>query len=114
MSSNRDLASVIDIYLAGKKIINFAQNITLETLLNNEMCLSAILYQILIMGEATKRLSSEFRQANSHLPWKEIAGMRDRLIHNYDNVKPDIIWDVVNREIPELLPKLESLLPPKP
>ena len=114
MSKNRDLASIIDIYQAGEKIVKFAQNLTQESLLNNEMCLSAILYQILIMGEATKRLSSEFRQTNSHLPWKEIAGIRDKLIHNYDNVKSDVVWDVVNREIPELLPKLEKLLPPKP
>ncbi|MEL6437822.1 MAG: DUF86 domain-containing protein [Cyanobacteria bacterium J06621_8] len=111
MSKNRDLASIIDIYQAGTKIINFAQNLTQESLVSDEMRLSAILYQILIMGEATKRLSLEFRQANSHLPWKEIAGIRDKLIHDYDNIKPDVIWDVVNREIPEFLPQLEELLP---
>ena len=113
MSKNRDLASIIDIFQAGQKIISFAQNLSQESLLSDEMRLSAILYQILIMGEATKRLSSEFRQENSHISWKEIAGIRDKLIHDYDNVKLDVVWDVISIEIPELLKQIQLLLPKK-
>ena len=113
MSKNRDQASTIDIFQAGQKIIDFAQNLSQESLLSDEMRLSAILYQILIMGEASKRLSSEFRQANSHIPWKEIAGIRDKLIHDYDNVKLDVVWDVVSQEIPELLKQIQVFLPKK-
>ena len=113
MNKNRDIASIIDIFQAGQKIISFAQNLSQESLVSDEMRLSAILYQILIIGEATKRLSSEFRQENPHISWKEIAGIRDKLIHNYDNVKLDVVWDVISKEIPELLKKIQLLLPKK-
>ena len=113
MSKNRDLDSIIDIYHAGQKIINFARGFSQDTVLADEMRLSAILYQIIIMGEATKRISLEFRQKNSQIPWREIAGIRDKLIHDYDNVKPDVVWDVVHREVPELLKQIEVLLPKK-
>lgn len=113
MSKNRDLDSIIDIYHAGQKIINFARGFSQDTLLADEMRLSAILYQIMIMGEATKRISLEFRQKNSQIPWKEIAGIRDKLIHDYDNVRSDVVWNVVHRELPELLKQIEVLLPKK-
>ena len=113
MSKNRDLDSIIDIYHAGQKIINFAGDFSQENLLADEMRLSAILYQIAIVGEATKRISLEFRQENSQIPWKEIAGIRDKLIHDYDNVRSDVVWNVVNKEVPELLKQIELLLPKK-
>ena len=113
MSKNRDRDSILDIYQAGQKVINFSQGLSQKVLLNDEMRLSAILYQIMIMGEATKRLSPEFSQKNPHIPCKEIAGIRDKLIHNYDNVKLDVVWDVVDREIPVLLKQIKMLLPKK-
>lgn len=113
MSKNRDSASIIDIHHAAQKIINFAEGFSKEYLLADELRLSAILDRIMIMGEATKRLSLEFRQANSQISWREIAGIRNKLIHNYDNVKPDIVWIVVKQEIPELLKQIKPLLPKK-
>ena len=114
MRKNRDLASIIDIYQAAQKIYNFSQDTNRNDLSTDEMRLSAILYQITIMGEATKRLSTKFRQQHDSIPWKEIAGIRDKLIHNYDNVKLDVVWNVVSKEIPKLIEQLEPLLPAKP
>jgi uncharacterized protein with HEPN domain len=71
------------------------------------------MYAVAIMGEATKRLSNEFRSQHSHLPWKELAGLRDRLVHDYKNIDLDILWDVVSVEIPALLVSLAPLLPKK-
>jgi uncharacterized protein with HEPN domain len=51
------------------------------------MRMSAILYQVLILGEATKRLSKEFKLANQRIPWSEIAGMRDIVAHQYDGIE---------------------------
>ena len=64
---------------------------------------SAILYQITIIGEATKRLSQSFRQQNSEIPWREMARMRDVIVHKYDQLDLDIIWDVVRNKLPKLL-----------
>ena len=113
MSKNRDRDSVIDIYLAGEKVLKFSQNISLENLETDDLRLSAILYQIGIIGEATKRLSEEFREQNSSIPWKKMAGMRDIIFHQYDRVDIDIVWIVIKEELPELLKQIEVLLPKK-
>jgi uncharacterized protein with HEPN domain len=77
---------------------------------SNEEKQSAILYQVLLIGEATKRLSPEFRNQHSQVPWKDIAGMRDILAHQYDRVDLKTIWDVIHNDIPELLNYLQPLL----
>lgn len=110
MSKNRDIDSVVDIYLAGNKVLKFSQNISLRNLEADEMRLSAILYQIGIIGEATKRFLSKFREQNSNIPWKKMAGMRDIIYNQYDRVV-DIVWIVIKDELPELLEKIEVLIP---
>ena len=91
--------------------MRYTHNISRAELEMNDEKVSAILYQIAVIGEATKRLSQEFRQQHPEIPWRDIAGMRDVLIHKYDQVDFDVIWDVVQSKLPELLTLLEPLLP---
>ncbi len=107
----RDNESLIDIERAVKRILRYSNNISRTELEINDEKVSAILYQIAIIGEATKRLSQEFRQQHPEISWREIAGMRDVLIHKYDQVDFDVIWDVVQNKLPELLNLIEPLLP---
>ena len=107
----RDNESLIDIERAIRRILRYTDNISRAELEMNDEKVSAILYQIAVIGEATKRLSQEFRQQHSEIPWRDIAGMRDVLIHKYDQVDFDVIWDVVQSKLPELLTLLEPLLP---
>jgi uncharacterized protein with HEPN domain len=107
----RDNESLIDIERAIRRILRYTDNISRAELEVNDEKVSAILYQIAVIGEATKRLSQEFRQQHSEIPWRDIAGMRDVLIHKYDQVDFDVIWDVVQSKLPELLTLLEPLLP---
>ena len=72
--------------------------------------LSAVVRQIEIIGEAARRLSKEFRQAHSEIPWKKIVGMRDVLIYAYDDLEIDDIWETATFDIPDLLPKLQVLI----
>ena len=108
---NRDDASLLDIYHAAKRILVFASGLDKQDLATNEEKQSAILYQVIIIGEGTKRLSTEFRYQSSVIPWKDIAGMRDILAHQYDRVSLNTLWDVVSMDIPELLGLIEPLLP---
>ncbi|MCC3415139.1 MAG: DUF86 domain-containing protein [Microcoleus sp. PH2017_29_MFU_D_A] len=107
----RDNESLIDIERAARRILRYTDKISRAELEMNDEKLSAILYQIAIIGEATKRLSQDFRQQHPEIPWREIAGMRDMLIHKYDQVDFDVIWDVVQSKLPELVTKLEPILP---
>ena len=63
-----------------------------------------------IIGEATKRLPQEITNKYSEIPWKGMAGMRDRIIHGYDNVDKQIVWDVIKKDIPVLKPRIQSIL----
>lgn len=105
---NRDNAYLLDILNAVRRIQSFAVNLTKDDFRDNEEKQSAILYQIIVMGEAAKRLSPEIRATTSHVPWKEIAGMRDILAHQYDRININTLWDVIQRDIVEL----EALIMP--
>ena len=64
----------------------------LNGFLEDEKSQSAVIHQLLVMGEAAKRLSPEFRSKHPHLPWKMMAGMLDKLVHEYDDVDLDEVW----------------------
>ncbi|AFZ18716.1 HepT-like ribonuclease domain-containing protein [Allocoleopsis franciscana] len=108
---SRDSASLIDIVRDGELILQFAQGVSREQLESDVMRQSAILYQITIMGEATKRLSREFRSQHTEVPWDDIAGMRDMIAHQYDRLDMNIVWQVIQRNIPDLLIMIVPLLP---
>ena len=107
----RDNASLLDIARAAQLILEFAQGLEKTELAANLEKQSAILYQIVVIGEAVKRLSADFRNQHSEVPWREIAGMRDILTHQYDRVEVDEIWGVIQDDIPSLLSMIEPLLP---
>lgn len=105
----RDQESLIDILNAVKRVLRYSAGVARSDLEVDDEKLSAILYQITIMGEATKRLSSGFRQQHPNLPWREMAGMPDVIVHDYDQLDFDVVWDVIHNKLPELLPLIESL-----
>jgi uncharacterized protein with HEPN domain len=108
---SRDKAALIDIHHAAQRILLFANGLTKSDLAANEEKQSAILYQVIVVGEATKRLSNDFRNIHSDIPWKDIAGMRDILAHQYDRINLDTLWDVIQNDIPELIEMIAPLLP---
>ncbi len=63
-----------------------------------------------IIGEAAARVSEELRESHKEIPWRQIIGTRNRLIHGYDAVDHDILWGIVDRELPVLLGQLEKVL----
>ena len=107
----RDDASLVDIYRAGQNVVKFSAGLKREDLELHDVNTSGILFQIMIIGEATKRLSSEFREQHPNLPWSDMAGMRDVLAHQYDRLDFDLMWKVIRKSIPEMLKKIEPLLP---
>ena len=108
MSRNQE--SLIDISNAIQRILRYSQNLTRQELELNDEKQSAMLYQITIIGEATKRLSLEFRQANPDIPWREMAGMRDVIVHEYDQLDLDVIWDVIHNKLSSLLRQISALI----
>jgi uncharacterized protein with HEPN domain len=67
-----------------------------------------------VIAEAARRVSETIRQTLPNIAWQEINGMRNRLVHKYDDVNLNIVWDVVQSEIPSLIEELQLQIPPEP
>ncbi|WP_246140380.1 HepT-like ribonuclease domain-containing protein [Euhalothece natronophila] len=76
--------------------------------MENMQLQDAVIRRLLVIAEAARRVSEETRQRFSNIAWQEINGMRNRLVHEYDDVNLNIVWDVVQFEIPELIQELKS------
>jgi len=85
----RDDATLLDILRAARLAVVFIGGLDQSTFLNDLKTQSAVLHQLLVLGEAVKRLSEEFRTSHPAIPWRMVAGMRDKLIHAYDAVDLD-------------------------
>ena len=106
----KDDAILLDIVNAGRMISQFIKGMTKDRFMDDKKTQSSVLYQITIIGEATRRISSEFRIRHSDIPWPLIIGMRNKLIHEYNDVDLHEVWKTIKDDIPELISKIESLL----
>ena len=70
----------------------------------------AVIRQLEIIGEATKRLSQDLRSRHGQVPWRRIAGLRDVLIHDYMGIDLDAVWEITQRDLPVLQKQLQAML----
>lgn len=82
-----------------QKIEKYVTSLSVHDFIENELVQDGVIRNFEIIGEATKNLSPEFRQINSQIPWKKIAGMRDILIHDYLGVDLYSVWDTIEIEV---------------
>ena len=90
--------------------IKFCESDDRESLEANERELAAILYEIGSIGEATNLLSDEIKMAKQEIPWKQIRGFRNRVVHNYKEIDISEVWLVVKRDLPKLIADIEVIL----
>ncbi|MEK6878657.1 MAG: DUF86 domain-containing protein, partial [Nanoarchaeota archaeon] len=88
-------------------IEDFVKGITEKDLVSDRLRRSAIVREIEIIGEAAKNISNEFKTKQENIPWKEIIGARDKLIHHYFGVDLSIVWNIIKVFLPDLKKKLE-------
>ena len=91
-------------------LLDQVQGLEHETFLHDETLKRAFVRSLEIIGEAVKQLPNDIKERHSHLEWRAMAGMRDRLIHGYFGVDYDIVWDVVTNKIPVLQREVEHIL----
>lgn len=102
--------SLNDIFRSMELSQKFIHDLTLQSFKEDDKTQFAVIRCLEIIGEATKRLPDTLRDSNPDIPWKAMAGMRDRLIHGYDVVDPEIIWVTVTVTIPEIMYKIKEIL----
>jgi uncharacterized protein with HEPN domain len=110
---SRDEAYLLDMLIAARRAHEVVQDITYDQFKADWKQSSAVIHQLTILGEAVKRLSSEFREQHQEFPWKAIAGQRDILIHQYNEVDLHQVWIIATKELPPLIEFLETAAPSK-
>ena len=100
---SRDDATLLDLVQSARRVLEFKGDLD-ETAFNEDRkTQAAILHELMIIGEAVRRLSTEFKNQRPEVPWKKIAGMRDKLIHQYDHVDLEEVWSTISSDVPNLL-----------
>ena len=91
------------------KIEEYVDGISKEKFLGKSIIQDAVIRKIEIIGEASKFISKKTKEKNQKIPWKDIAGMRDKLIHSYFGVDLDSVWETIKKDIPSLKKEIENL-----
>lgn len=92
------------------RVLEYSSQTTYDEFAENNKDYDAILMRIIVIGEAINNLSDEFREQHHNLPWHKAIGLRNQIAHGYIDIKPDIIWDTVKSDLPELKKKIEEIL----
>lgn len=85
-----------------KNIENFIEDMEEKKFIKNILVQSAVIRQLEIIGEAVKKLSTDLKIRYKNIPWKDIAGLRNKLIHDYFGVDINLVWTICTKDIPEL------------
>jgi len=86
------------------------KGLVFDDFIKNEMLKRACTRSLEIIGEAAKNLSPEFRKRHRDIEWKKLTGLRDKIIHFYFGVNWDIVWDVIEKKLPDLEDQIERML----
>lgn len=95
---------------AAREALSFVEGRSRADLDRNRMLTLSLIAEIQIVGEAANKASPELKESIASIPWSDVIGMRNRLIHAYADVNLDILWDTVKRALPPLIAELEALL----
>ena len=92
------------------KALSFVQGLDYDTFYKDDKAIYAVIRAFEIMGEASRQIPEDVRKANPKVPWREIAGMRNKLAHEYFGVNTEVVWRTVQEDLPVIIPALRKLL----
>lgn len=99
-----------DILQAAQDIEQFTKGITFEEFQNNKMLVQSVLYNFVIIGEASANIPNEIRELDPSIPWRIMSDMRNVMAHEYFQVNLSVVWQTIHRSLPPVLAKLQKLI----
>jgi uncharacterized protein with HEPN domain len=109
----REVQFLLDILQSAELITQYTSGCGKKEFIENLQLQDSVIRRLVIVAEAAKRISEKTRQSFPNIAWHEINGMRNRLVHEYDDINLDIVWNVVIDEIPTLIKELKLKVPAK-
>jgi len=111
MSADRLIDDTLnDILSAAEKAIEFVTGMGPEDLEDDDRTEFAVIKALEIVGEAARRIPHSFRDSQPQIPWREMAAMRDKLVHDYFGVDLEVVWKTIHEDLPPLVAALQSLI----
>lgn len=106
----RDRLHLLHIRDAIDKIESYSKSVSLSEFRKRMVVFDAIMMQIIVIGEAVNSLSEDFKEINHDMPWQQAVSLRNRAAHGYTDMNADIVWDVIQRDLPELKRQVENII----
>ena len=110
---SRDDTYLVDILESAKIALDYLLGKSWDEFAKDMQCQDAVVRRIEIIGEAARRVSQETRDKHPLIPWREMTSMRNLVIHEYDVVDVNQVWDTVRNKLPALIEELEKIVPPE-
>ena len=104
---------LLDMLVAARKTVQFSKGLTYDSFLQSDLHQNAILKVLEIIGEAASRISNETKAAHPDVPWHNISGLRNRIVHAYFEIDLSVVWMIINDDVPVLIATLERFVPPE-
>jgi uncharacterized protein with HEPN domain len=108
---HRDLQFLLDMLQSAELIVTYIDQCSKDEFVANVQLQDSVIRRLLVIAEAARRVSGTTQQALPNVSWQDINGMRNRLVHEYDDVNLNIVWNVLQLEIPPLIEALKSQIP---
>ena len=108
---DRDREHIMDIILSARLVRSYVEGIEIDDFLRDTQLQDSVIRRLEVVGEAAGRITPRFREQHATIPWREMIGMRNRMIHRYDDIDLEIVWNTARESIPMLLELIEPLTP---
>lgn len=112
LPEDRDAAYLWDMVEAAKEVSEMISDLNTLEFIDNKVLLRAAERNIEIIGEAASRISESFRETHPQIPWRQIIGQRNIIVHEYGKIDHEMLYQTAINDIPELITAIELLLPP--
>jgi uncharacterized protein with HEPN domain len=92
-----------------EKILIYSDGLTYDTFADNNLVIDACVFNLSQLGELANKVDEEFEQKHTDIPWRQVYGLRNRIVHDYEGVNLKLVWEIIEIDLPELMRMLKRL-----